>query len=226
MALFGNADAGLPLLTQVFQLDVGNVEEMRMFCDRYTEMEIAKINDKYKFIDDEEISATMRELYAGVAERAKQNIKAIQIVCALAQSMCQDIVKENRIDKEDFLALRELDQNWRPTLHAVDEKTGEWADFGDGDYLPASRIKIAEYDLASEISWKIFAELKMTLIQQRDRLKICEECQNVFVRDYNRSDQKYCSHRCGDRVSARKRLQRKREEVSKNNLNLKTEIRI
>jgi hypothetical protein len=37
----------------------------------------------------------------------------------------------------------------------------------------------------------------------RHRLQRCEECKNVFVPTKDR--QLFCSHRCGDRVSARRR---------------------
>ena len=198
MALFGKADADLPLLTQAFQIDPDNMTEVEHFAERLSR----GAQDRVGRLSEQQRETMLRDL-AGL--------------CRLTRAILSTLHDEGGISVRERRELEEFLGRFRvalagPGIHLLrDSRTG------DRLIIPIEHIKesiVYEEDElipVSHLLQYVRALLREVPVGQA-ALTRCKECESVFVT--RRAGQQFCSHRCADRVSARRRRQRKSESDS------------
>ena len=135
--------------------------------------------------------------------------------CLLVKQILDGLCDTDLVDMACLDTLREYIGGTGNTLarnfKAINELTLE--NGGNTPYnLPLSCFQMASKDYAKRPDWIVsdeFERLFVQIWQHKVSLRRCQECNSVFI--VARADQKYCSHRCSNRVSQRKRDQRKRD---------------
>lgn len=192
MALFtGKHDANLPLLTRIGQLDTANVDEVKLFLQR--EIDTAQFAD----ISHEEYTRT---ILSWVAQGNDLHLDIVS-VCDLAKKVMRDMAERGAIRWEDARKIQKS-QPVRVLKHTITMPR-------DG-YVPMENIRASWGSQQEMLSAMVFLELMNLVIRGVENAPsrvtgICVECDSPFVLDSMRAGRKFCSHRCGDRVSARKK---------------------
>lgn len=228
MALFRKADINLPLTTQVIQVDTNNIEEMMQFCENYINVRSIEIQRQYfnrtpttgTQAPDEELIDWQNENLKNFqrrAEVAKADIAEVITMCRFVQVITAALVKENRLYEDHYRAFQERNALYHASYAArrVPKNENEKIEFNEEGWLPADKIRFEDKAGYYKFEIEIFAALRKVLLnettfmEERQVLKVCEQCNNVYQRDEGRTNQIYCSERCNNRAKQRRYSERK-----------------
>ncbi len=153
-----------------------------------------------------ELRKMVQEMNALNTSQASQNDGAIRrfcFLCIAAQRVMTDLCDTGKIRVADVRLLDKLFQSYSssfvlPTTVRDEEmiSPGEIGQAVSGDLYAMAFPPIID------LFRSLFALVSDARVG-RARLQRCQECTNVYVP--TKSRQFFCSHRCGDRVSARRR---------------------
>ena len=199
MAIFGKADADLPLLTRAYQVDTQEVAEIIYLIEQITEGDGGLF---WHFLrgEEPETRLKMRQDFAGL--------------CDLTRRVMDDLYTKRLIT---LSIRRELDPYYRRFPNTL-KMTGI-EQRGEEVGIPIENLEEGIEAPAHEMPLlTLFSDLKRMLRHLKEgavRLGKCAECEGIFIeKRTQRAQRQYCSHRCADRVSARRRRQVRRESDS------------
>jgi len=194
VAIFGKADADMALLSQVYQVDPDDPDELNHVA--------------HLWID--------RPLFAGLSPQERTEcLRDFGNLCRLTQEIMRTLHERGGITFEQGGALNVylrrfplvLTDPLRAELQPVPLE-GEGAGFTHVHIIPIKEIRkvrwtrelkdTAALDLIHQIE-----QLFRLLAEGRTRLSKCAACSSVFVE--RRSGQQFCSHRCANRLNKRRR---------------------
>ncbi len=231
MAIFGKADADLPRLTWIAQVDTSKPEEVLHLLRRWpgaaedigaflvpdvtlreheilakmdaTDNPAEKVN-----LTEEWVRWTVQHAPALKKEaKARYFIDTIQLV----QRIMDSLYHTQGFNGDDFQKWNDLCSRF---TFGYEVKPGFDP---DARFLPVEQIQPV-YVASGEVFTPLFHVMTSmdAVIKQAFEGNIliskCEECHGLF--ETTRAKQMYCSHRCADRVSARRRYAEKKENVS------------
>ena len=230
MAVFGNVDADIHILTWVAQVDTSKPEEVIRLCEmRWPDVapmvaasiggELHAAQDAFLAAidparsDEEKKSAESRyldwfkpALPGLIAEtRTKELIKTINLV----QRIMRDIYYQGGPTRADFNAFFDFLRQFHTGFEAESGGSSE------GDIVPLHGAQevilpgenvVAAFppimSIAANARWLI-----SETIAGRNRLAECSECHGLHIP--MRREQAYCSHRCANRAGMRRRRKEK-----------------
>jgi hypothetical protein len=187
MALFGRADKELPLLTQVYQVDRENREEIIDFA--------------YPQSPNWSCALDMEDAM----------LRDTQIVIELAYEVMNTLCDSGGVTRAQLL---EVQRQVNKARRHYDFPNAGKEPVGWDDVIPVGKIT-AGYNTEhlpdaygeTTIHTEIIHELDRLIVDMsRGKASVarCVECRSVYV--VLRKGQQFCSHRCGNRVSKRERF--------------------
>ena len=199
MALFGKADVNLPILTQLYQLE--GESEIHAFLER----------------EQGKAEADMPELppMGGVPEsfvrdftRWQATVRALLDARADSREVAAGVFPEvERLFNDSQMQYR--------FIYLPNGEEGDYIETRDLDAetsIPLKQVyftpSLTFYYSAKE---KLVEELKALLKRNGAQVIRCTECDSPFL--VLRNGQRFCSHRCADRVSARRQRQAKQKDI-------------
>jgi len=192
VAIFGKADADRPLLTQMYQLAPDNFEELAEFYNRYGRGRFAGYLDTLTALEN--------------AEGIEGNMAAARVLsefaeaCELVRGVLDNLHDHGAITPEQRQGISEAMKKVYPAL--LNRGPAR-------DLIPLECLEFVDTDLSASRLGRDMADALRSLMEGlkdgKQRLERCPECRSVFLR--TRADQQFCSHRCADRVSTRRRRQ-------------------
>ena len=223
MALFGKADAGLPWMTQIAQLDTNDTEEVARFIRRVATrlgfnniIENTSSSDQGASLDPNASVRNNLVMFYDKQEVEPTTIaqKILPITLHLLQKECLNIqeILSPLCDRKaiNYKALRELRSNAivassRPEYLVLRKESINWEENLPEEVPLHSFAKLPTYedDAAGQFLAAATEQLLLDMFDGKATLTRCVECGYPFV--LIRKSQQYCSHRCANRVSQRKR---------------------
>lgn len=232
MALFGPKDFNLPLLTQLYQLEIDEEHLYRGELDRWAGR-VANLNrngympnfdtfdqafrgEAYFVVmssvlrkDKPRTNLTLRE-FATAHEAAKLFYSDLLPIIALIKSMMDTASDLGGIWKKDAEMFNTNIKHYRPSSGY------SWK--GTGDIIPLPDFKAETVpESATGFEWLLLRSMEDAIVTAHTRFayfRRCRECNSVFLAA--RSDQIYCSKRDNNRVAARKNYYRVKLKIAKN----------
>ncbi len=201
MAIFGKADADMPWLSQVAQVDTENPTELTHVAQWCTD----------------------RPIYEGLSVEAHdESLRAFTYLCRLTQEILDTLynlggITEQQKDGLNFFLCRfpNVIKETGPTeLHPLPLSEDRAERSNERSYIiPVKSIGKARTtgelkDLPMLLLVDHIEELFVLLAEGRIRLARCTACSSIFLE--RRNGQIYCSHRCANRVGVRRRRQKQR----------------
>lgn len=274
MALFGKADADIPLVNQAAQVDVSNHDELKKFWLRVmAHATDASARDFIERIGLEEYRISAQRIKESAAERFDQlsvlvqgegrggrafvplsnegalpavlgetsadyDLRRLAALCTDIREVLEGLSRPHPVLKTGIvqrIRARTLSMGPPRIMYLcanpeLNEKVGTLID--ESISRKEKRPLVSLQDMPEEVplEWlspyntivpiipdiELGAELESRLIDiwwRRAAVSICPECENPFV-SY-RKDQRWCSHRCTNRFSQRKRYREARDSVGK-----------
>lgn len=232
MALFGPSDKALPFLTQAYQIDTSNTEELRALAGR-----LAAEPRKMIFLNtplivpptEEELSHWAAEDFLPFA-RSCDLIQEMMVALYDHGSYKASHIRQFRQLSKQFpmpmsvLALNDpfytttitfwlpdfdTSQDTAPILSFIEmEKRGiEEPDF----YIPARTVSFHQESIGSPLERLMNLIVHIlwgwvnSVMAEGSNLRKCNECQNLYVVQKNHPEQTFCSNRCKSRDFMRRK---------------------
>jgi hypothetical protein len=194
MALFGPKDKDLPLLTQAFQLNVDNPDEVARFITMHDKIWRTPPQDREQR-HDPPVAATMKQAAATIeAVNTETTISAVNLAVVIMYSA---------VDRDG------VDGVWMKALNKALLWTSDHNTVGYYPFNPAFVPLDAMFRLEKEddlLPRRILLAVRdalLHMIEDRTFLRRCTECSSIF--ECSRTGQIFCSHRCADRAGQKRR---------------------
>lgn len=194
MALFTGKDRDLPLLTQVYQLDLEDEEEAA------------------RFIESQEKPSQGMPRFSTTARQAAKpltiEVHLLSHTANIVRPMMLSLVTLGGVEVELMGRFVESLNLSYGTLVVYSQEAA---------FIPLNAVRFIENDML-DLSTRVLLALRdaaWRMQQDSTFLSPCEECLNIFER--SRVGQRFCSDRCRSR--SRKRRQRSKDKENRSRLN-------
>ena len=234
MALFGPKDKDVPLLTQVYQLDIpepdpspfkylfyhtdldkwigqfsrdANGEPLEYWSDGFPQRSTLVDLLALRGPEGAEFDEEAYHKFEKNAEIGTR-VHSLLPVIALAKRIMDSACDAGVLSEGDVLELYELSKFYRP------KPLYEWQADDSGN-IPLSRLRVTDFSpIAKGMEWKTIRALEAALIKAREEpgyFQRCQQCSSVFLLE--RKGTIYCSRRCNIRSQMQKLRDRKKSEL-------------
>lgn len=220
MAIFGKADADLPLLTQFYQVALPDGWESNP--EVFWESELRTWTHRMQGIVQQGIAPSARPKYLqDLQGLAHVHTWAVPLMdaCADRSTVSRDVLGQleqeaEALERPYFMVrfertpdeIAELSRS----MNRPPERIPKTYAFSLDVLRPEEQVPITSVEWHTEpsrdreIKDRIVSDL-LAAVQDPASVARCPECQSAFI--LRRTDQQFCSHRCADRVSTRRRRQ-------------------
>ena len=198
MAIFtSDTDRTLPMVTQIFQVDADNPEEVAEIMARLVKM------------DDPRLTLLSAK------ERARMVSEFIK-VCRLLQSVIVTLHDEGGITMRQKDGIEEFFEHYRTGIKMPDIKELRLDSKSRRLIIPVNLIKETHrFDddalIPASVLFGFIPALYKEIQEGKGNLRRCVECQSVFVE--RRAGQQFCSYRCNGRTRTRRYRENLRAET-------------
>lgn len=240
MPIFGKADAALPFVTQLMQVNIANDGEMFRFWRRAVALAQAEKESRFATRDNEAvveaeslISENIEkwifdvEAFSAIAEERGFSSSESYLLsewheaCWHAQGIFMSLFEDMTVPmnalqwlRTTFPAQKVIDA--KPDVFAATYATLSIGEREEGDiYVPLLDFVPTDQIGTLLPGYYLAAQVEQTIYdlwRKKIHLATCTSCRYVYLA--SRTGQLYCSHRCGNRVYQRERARQKKREGS------------
>ena len=206
---FSEADKNVSLLTWAAQIKEGELLEFilaRADPQRHAaefaqwKQEAARINEEVR----QQEAARGRLPPGGVGlEMMKSQCdprQSLKMACILTRNVMAQLADQGTVKGGNIKRMIDLATYVSQPALSFDGSDERDLPAGGVSFQPRATTNLAADDLAL----RVLLELQSLFPDKVGLVKRCEECRNPFVRHIHREQQRFCSHRCGNRANMRR----------------------